>query len=60
MIRWGPRGTGKTSLAEVIGHYADADNERVAAVSSGVKGIREAIERAGQNRDLGRRTIRFV
>lgn len=60
MILWGPPGTGKTTLAEVIARYADADVERISAVTSGVKEIREAIERARQNRHAGRRTILFV
>ena len=60
MILWGPPGTGKTTLAEVIAHYADAQVERLSAVTSGVKEIREAIERARQNRHGGRRTILFV
>lgn len=60
MILWGPPGTGKTTLAEVIAHYADAQVERLSAVTSGVKEIREAIERARQNRHAGRRTILFV
>lgn len=60
MILWGPPGTGKTTLAEVIARYADADVERISAVTSGVKEIREAIERARQNRNAGRRTILFV
>ena len=60
MILWGPPGTGKTTLAEVIAHYADADVERLSAVTSGVKEIREAIERARLNRNAGRRTILFV
>ncbi|MGL5044012.1 MAG: replication-associated recombination protein A, partial [Plesiomonas sp.] len=60
MILWGPPGTGKTTLAEVIARYADADVERVSAVTSGIKEIREAIERARSNRDRARRTILFV
>lgn len=60
MILWGPPGTGKTTLAEVIAHYADAQVERLSAVTSGVKEIREAIERARQNRHAGHRTILFV
>ena len=57
MFLWGPPGTGKTTLAEVIARYANADVERISAVTSGVKEIREAIERAWQNRNAGRRTI---
>ncbi|WPD76306.1 replication-associated recombination protein A [Dickeya fangzhongdai] len=60
MILWGPPGTGKTTLAELIGRYGHADVERISAVTSGIKEIREAIERARQNRDAGRRTILFV
>ena len=59
MILWGPPGTG-TTLAELIGRYGQADVERISAVTSGIKEIREAIERARQNRDAGRRTILFV
>lgn len=46
MIFWGPPGTGKTTLAEIIAHHFDAEVERISAVTSGVKEIREAIERA--------------
>lgn len=44
----------------MIARYANADVERISAVTSGVKEIREAIERARQNRNAGRRTILFV
>lgn len=60
MILWGPPGTGKTTLAEIIGCYAQADIERLSAVTSGIKEIRESIEIARQNRNAGRRTILFV
>ena len=60
MILWGPPGTGKTTLAEIIAHHANAKVERISAVSSGIKDIREAIERAKINQQSGVRTILFV
>nr|WP_267134706.1 replication-associated recombination protein A [Vibrio sp. A1-b2] len=60
MILWGPPGTGKTTLAEVAANYANAEVERVSAVTSGVKEIRLAIEKARENKLTGRRTILFV
>ncbi|CAM3550827.1 Replication-associated recombination protein A [Vibrio aerogenes CECT 7868] len=60
MILWGPPGTGKTTLAELAAGYASAKVERVSAVTSGVKDIRAAIERARENKMTGFRTILFV
>ncbi|WP_318464615.1 replication-associated recombination protein A [Photobacterium leiognathi] len=60
MILWGPPGTGKTTLAEVAAHYANAEVERVSAVTSGIKDIRAAIDKARDNKMAGRRTILFV
>ncbi|MDB1124374.1 replication-associated recombination protein A [Vibrio algarum] len=60
MILWGPPGTGKTTLAEVAANYANAEVERVSAVTSGVKDIRIAIEKARENKLVGHRTILFV
>ena len=57
MILWGPPGTGKTTLAEIIAHRINAEVERISAVTSGVKEIRESIERAKQNRLADRQTI---
>jgi putative ATPase len=60
MILWGPPGTGKTTLAEVAANYANAEVERVSAVTSGVKDIRLAIEKAKENQMVGKRTLLFV
>ncbi|MEP2652592.1 MAG: replication-associated recombination protein A [Paraglaciecola sp.] len=46
MILWGPPGTGKTTLAELVASHCNAHIERLSAVSSGVKDIRLAIENA--------------
>ncbi|MDG1750958.1 MAG: AAA family ATPase, partial [Thalassotalea sp.] len=46
VIFWGPPGTGKTTLAEIIATHADAEIARVSAVTSGIKDIREAISQA--------------
>ena len=60
MIFWGPPGTGKTTLAEIIANRINAEVERLSAVTGGVKEIREAIERAKQNHLADRRTVLFV
>ena len=60
MIFWGPPGTGKTTLAEIIAQHIQAEVERISAVTSGIKEIREAIEKAKQNKLAGLRTILFV
>lgn len=60
MIFWGPPGTGKTTLAEIVAAHLNAEIERLSAVTGGVKEIREAIERAKSNKQCGRRTLLFV
>ncbi len=61
MILWGPPGVGKTTIARLMAYAFESDFIALSAVLSGVKEIREAIERAQVNRDnLNRRTILFV
>lgn len=60
MILWGPPGTGKTTLAELIANYCHADVQRLSAVTSGIKEIRAAIAVAQQNQKSGIRTLLFV
>ena len=46
MILWGPPGVGKTSLAHVISHTANAHLAHLSAVTAGVKELREVVEQA--------------
>ena len=61
MILWGPPGVGKTTLARLMAHGFQAEFIALSAVLSGVKDIREAVERAQVlQANSGRRTILFV
>ena len=48
MILWGPPGTGKTTIANIIAHTLQAPFYQLSAISSGVKDVREVIEAAKQ------------
>lgn len=60
MILWGPPGTGKTTLAQLLAKSAHAELEQISAVMSGVKEIRQVIERAEERLRLEQKTILFV
>ncbi|MFO7848837.1 MAG: AAA family ATPase, partial [Spirochaetia bacterium] len=61
IIFYGPPGTGKTSLARVIANTTKSAFTTLNAVLTGVKDLREQIDKAKERRDLYRqRTILFV
>ena len=60
MVLWGPPGVGKTTLARLTAEAFGADFIAISAVLSGVRDIREAVERARMNQSQGRATIVFV
>ena len=61
MIFWGPPGVGKTTLALIIANSVKYDFIQISAVSSGVKDVRLAIEKAQYSlKHLGKRTILFI
>ncbi|MBU0592122.1 MAG: replication-associated recombination protein A [Gammaproteobacteria bacterium] len=61
MILWGPPGVGKTTLARLMAEAFDAEFIALSAVFSGVKDIREAIQKAELAlQQHGRHTILFV
>ncbi len=61
MILWGPPGTGKTTLAELVAISGAAELARISAVTAGVKDIRAAIEEAKQRASTRQqRTVLFV
>jgi putative ATPase len=60
IILWGPPGCGKTTLAYCISNEVNAEFVRLSAVESGVKELREIIQKAEYNLKSGKKTILFI
>lgn len=60
LILWGTPGCGKTTLARLIATKTNAAFIEISAVTSGVKDIKEAVDKAKENLRAGQKTILFI
>ncbi|USS86073.1 replication-associated recombination protein A [Fructilactobacillus cliffordii] len=60
MIFWGPPGTGKTTLAEIIAKTTQAHFISFSAVDSSISKIKKVMQQAETEREVGQKTIVFV
>jgi putative ATPase len=60
LILWGPPGSGKTTLAQILANSAGAACIHFSAVSSGVKDLKKIIQEAEALRRVGKSTVLFV
>ncbi|MGE5218038.1 MAG: AAA family ATPase [Chloroflexota bacterium] len=60
LILWGPPGSGKTTLAQLIAKSAQAVCVNFSAVTSGVKDLKKIIHEAEQLQRLGKPTVLFI
>jgi putative ATPase len=60
MILWGPPGTGKTTLAEIVARSTGAHFEKLSAVSAGVADLRRVVAESQARRRVGQRSVLFI
>lgn len=60
LILWGPPGCGKTTLARIIANHTNSQFIELSAVTSGVKDIKEAVDKAKEKLVYGQKTILFI
>lgn len=59
-ILWGPPGCGKTSIAQLLAIYFDADFHPLSAIFSGVADLKKTFKIAISNKEVGKQTLLFV
>ena len=59
-IFWGPPGCGKTTLARLIAGSTNSDFIELSAVTSGIKEIKDAVDRAKESLRYNKKTILFI
>lgn len=60
LVLWGPPGSGKTTLAQLIANASGAEVRLISAVTEGVADLKQIISQARQIRDRGGRTVLIV
>ena len=60
MILWGPPGTGKTTLAEIVARSTGAHFSQLSAVSAGVADLRKVVAEAQTRKKIGQRSVLFI
>ena len=60
MVLWGPPGSGKTTLAQIVARSTGAHFEGLSAVSAGVADLRRVVAEAKARQRVGKRTVLFI
>jgi putative ATPase len=60
MILWGPPGTGKTTLAEIVARSTGSYFEKLSAVSAGVADLRRVVAESQARRRVAKRSVLFI